>query len=51
MNNDFNLYDIVSPLLKEQKYTERYRYTDVMAALAPNYGILPAAYTIRKGSN
>lgn len=47
MNNDFNLYDIVSPLLKEQKYTERYRYTDVMAALAPNYGILPTKYTIK----
>ena len=47
MNNDFNLYDIVSSLLKEQKYAERYRYTDVMAALAPNYGILPATYTIK----
>ena len=47
MNNDFNLYDIISPLLKEQRYAERYRYTDVMTALAPNYGILPTTYTIK----
>ncbi len=47
MNNDFSLYDIVSPLLEKQEYKERYRYTDVATALAPNYGILPTSYTIK----
>ena len=47
MNSEFSLYDIVSPLLSKQEYKERYRYTDVEAALAPNYGIIPAAYTIK----